>query len=147
MKWMLSAITVSLVLFSCQPSAQQETEQPVGSAIGITEAKKKTTIQWLDSTKNLGKISEGEKVEVAYRFVNTGNEPLVIENVVPTCGCTVAEKPEAPVAPGKEGVVKAVFDSHGRAGTQHKSITVYANTEVMVYPLTFDVDVIAKNSN
>lgn len=103
-----------------------------------------TTIQWLDSSKQIGKIPEGEKVEIAYRFVNSGNAPLVIENVVVSCGCTVAEKPAEPIAPGKEGVIKAVFDSHGRAGTQHKSLTVYANTEIPMHPLAFDVEVVAK---
>ena len=116
--------------------------EPAAEAVAPPAAT--TTIQWLDSAKNIGKISEGEKVEIAYRFVNTGNHPLVIENVMATCGCTVAEKPAEPVSPGKEGVIKAVFNSEGRPGSQHKSITVYANTEPMIHPLTFDVEVTAK---
>jgi len=114
-------------------------------AESVQATKTLTTIQWLDSSKQIGKITEGEKVEVVYRFVNTGNAPLVIENVIPTCGCTVAEKPAEPIAPGKEGMIKAVFDSHGRVGSQHKSLTVSANTEAMSYPLTFDVEVLASN--
>ena len=114
-------------------------------AESVQATKTLTSIQWLDSSKQIGKITEGEKVEVVYRFVNTGNAPLVIENVIPTCGCTVAEKPAEPIAPGKEGMIKAVFDSHGRVGSQHKSLTVSANTEAMSYPLTFDVEVLASN--
>jgi Protein of unknown function (DUF1573) len=103
-----------------------------------------TSIQWLDSVKNIGKISEGEKVEIAYRFINTGNNPLVISNVVASCGCTVAEKPQEPIAPGKEGIIRASFDSKGKTGTNHKTITVYANTVEATYPLAFDVEVMAK---
>lgn len=147
MKQLVFLMMVVLGSIACQQGSESGTAQTEPSVIAATEAKKVTTIQWLDSTKSLGKITEGEKVEVAYRFVNTGNEPLVIENVVPTCGCTVAEKPQAPIAPGKEGVVKAVFDSQGRVGSQHKSLTVYANTETMVYPLVFEVDVVAKSNN
>lgn len=147
MKQLFFFVIVVLASMACQQGTESGANQTEPSTIAASVAKKTTTIQWLDSTKSLGKITEGEKVEVAYRFVNTGNEPLVIENVVPTCGCTVAEKPQAPIAPGKEGVVKAVFDSQGRVGSQHKSLTVYANTEVMVYPLVFDVDVLAKGSN
>lgn len=147
MKQFVFLLMVVLGSMACQQGTESGTTQTEPSTIAASVAKKVTTIQWLDSTKSLGKITEGEKVEVAYRFVNTGNEPLVIENVVPTCGCTVAEKPQAPVAPGKEGVVKAVFDSQGRVGSQHKSLTVYANTEAMVYPLVFDVDVVAKSNN
>lgn len=143
MKNFILILVMASGFIACDQTAEYKAEPGSASNIQATEAKKVTTIQWLDSTKNLGKITEGEKIEIAFKFVNTGNEPLVIENVVPTCGCTVAEKP-APVLPGKEGYIKAVFDSHGRSGTQHKSLTVYANTDAMIYPLTFDVDVIAK---
>jgi hypothetical protein len=130
-------------IWSCT-NISETTEDTKPQVIGTPAVPaKKTTIQWLDSTRNVGKVTEGEKIELTYRFVNTGNEPLIVESVQVSCGCTVAEKP-APVMPGKEGFIKAVFDSHGRSGTQHKSITVYANTEAMIYPLTFDVDVIAK---
>src|SRR5215203_4384371 len=61
-----------------------------------------TSIEWLDSIRiSLGKITEGQVVEVTWRFKNTGNKPLVIQNVTASCGCTIAEKPEQPVAPGE----------------------------------------------
>lgn len=143
MKNFILILALVSVAAACDQTAEYKAEPAAAGTITASEAKKQTTIQWLDSTKHLGKITEGEKIEIAFRFINTGSEPLVIENVVPTCGCTVAEKP-APVMPGKEGYIKAVFDSQGRSGTQHKSLTVYANTEATIYPLTFDVDVIAK---
>ncbi|WP_431215579.1 hypothetical protein ACQ86N_13380 [Puia sp. P3] len=37
-----------------------------------------TTIQWLDSTKDYGKVPEGQQLDVAFRFRNTGTTPLVI---------------------------------------------------------------------
>ncbi|HSZ86683.1 MAG TPA: DUF1573 domain-containing protein [Puia sp.] len=89
-----------------------------------------TTIQWLDSTnKNFGTIAEGQKLEVAFHFKNSGNKPLVIARVQPSCGCTVAEQPTEPIAPGKEGNIKAVFDSENHTGVNHKTLYVYANTK------------------
>jgi len=135
-----------VLLSACQdgPGATAAaTTAPADQAAAAETPKILTTIQWLDSAKQIGKVTEGEKVEIAYRFVNTGNQPLVIENVIATCGCTVAEKPAEPVAPGKEGTIKAIFDSHGRTGTQQKSLTVYANTEAMIHPLVFNVEVVA----
>jgi hypothetical protein len=89
-----------------------------------------TTIQWLDSTnKNFGTIAEGQKLEVAFHFKNSGNKPLVIARVQPSCGCTVAEQPKEPIAPGKEGNIKAVFDSENHVGVNHKTLYVYANTK------------------
>jgi hypothetical protein len=55
----------------------------------------------------LPKIKEGEIVEVTYRFKNTGNMPLVVDNVSASCGCTVPEKPEEPIMPGKRRIDKS----------------------------------------
>jgi len=89
-----------------------------------------TKITWLDSTeRDFGSIPEGQKLEVAYRFLNSGNKPLIIAKVQPSCGCTVAEQPDEPILPGKEGVIKASFNSEGRIGINHKKIYVIANTQ------------------
>lgn len=89
-----------------------------------------TTIEWLDSThQELGKIKEGEMPEISWKFKNTGDKPLVIVNASGTCGCTVAEKPEQPVAPGETGVIKAKFSSEGRVGPNNKQVAVMANAK------------------
>jgi len=90
-----------------------------------------TTMEWLDSTvKDLGQIKEGQVVEVSYRFKNTGDKPLIIAGVSASCGCTVPEKPEKPIAPGQEDVIKAKFDSKGRPkGENRKDVFVTANTK------------------
>ena len=54
---------------------------------------------------------------------------LIIKNVTASCGCTIPEKPEEPIAPGNTGKIKATFDSRGRAGMNQKVITVVANTK------------------
>lgn len=105
-----------------------------------------TEIEWKEKNVSLGSITEGQKVEIVYRFKNTGDKPLVISKVTPGCGCTVAETPAAPVAPGKEGIIKGAFDSNGRLGTQHKSISVYANTKgEQHHELVFEVEVKPKS--
>jgi Protein of unknown function (DUF1573) len=89
-----------------------------------------TKITWLDSTnRDFGTIPEGQKLEVAYRFLNSGARPLIISRVQPSCGCTVAEQPDEPILPGKEGVIKASFNSEGRVGINHKKLYVIANTQ------------------
>jgi Protein of unknown function (DUF1573) len=83
-----------------------------------------TTIQWLDSMREVGEVIEGEKVETQFRFINTGKSPLVVSNVEASCGCTVPEKPTEPIMPGEEGRIKAVFDSKGRPGRNIKQLRV-----------------------
>jgi len=54
----------------------------------------------------------------------------------------VAEQPEAPISPGKEGVIKASFNSEGRVGPNHKTLYVYANTKgSRSHELRFEVEV------
>ena len=107
---------------------------------GITEAEKKnalkdsanfTTIQWIDSThRDFGKVKEGGIIEVSFPFRNSGDHNLIISDVRPGCGCTDPEKPEEPIAPGKEGVIKAKFKSQGQhIGENRKYISVIANTK------------------
>lgn len=100
-----------------------------------------TTLQWIDSSKSMGTITEGDVLKISYRFKNTGTKPLIIEKVQPGCGCTIADYPKQPIAPGQEGEVKAEFDSHGKEGIQKKNISVTANTAEHNYTLWFDVTI------
>ena len=112
-------------------------ENPMGDSANYT------SIQWIDSIQqNLGKINEGQTPEISWRFKNVGDKPLVIMNAQGTCGCTVAEKPEQPVAPGEEGVIKAKFSSEGRTGFQEKQVIVTTNTKGnTAHYLNFKVEV------
>jgi len=101
-----------------------------------------TTVLWLDSVQNLGNVIDGTVVNVQFHFKNTGNKVLIITDVAASCGCTVPEKPEKPIAPGAEGVIKATFDSKNRIGSNHKVLTAIINTENRAQQLVFDVEVV-----
>ncbi len=135
---------LAVFVIACNSEAGEEKAMVSETNAAGTTVNPVTTIQWVDTVKNIGKVSEGEKVQIEFKFINTGTNPLVINNVVASCGCTIAEKPEAPVAAGKEGYIKASFDSKGRVGSNHKTLTVYTNTAEATYPLVFDVEVVAK---
>ena len=107
----------------------------------VVDESKLTSIQWLDSSKSMGAVTEGGTLKINYRFKNSGTKPLVIENVQPSCGCTVADYPKEPIAPGQEGEITAEFDTKGKEGVQKKNITVHANTRKNTYILYFDVTV------
>lgn len=149
-KHFFSLIVLAAIGFaSCQDSEKKATESAATTAVPAGDAAAQnvavTSVQWIDSALNKGTINEGEKLEIVYRFKNTGDKPLIIKDVRPSCGCTVAEKPEQPIAPGEEGSIKAAFDSHNKPGPNHKTITVTANTQPDTYHLTFDVVVNKKS--
>ena len=125
-----------------KPAASMVTKEERDKA--LRDSANFTTVQWLDSTyKDMGKIKEGQQVEVAFRFKNTGTKNLVFNDVSASCGCTVPEKPEQAFAPGQEGVIKAKFDSKGKpVGETRKEVFVIANTKPEIsQTLTFRVEI------
>jgi hypothetical protein len=112
-----------------KPSSKDQATQDSLNKVVMADSTNYTTIQWLDSTtQDLGKIKEGSVVEIAWKFKNTGDKPLIIANANGTCGCTIADKPKEPIAPGQEGVIKARFNSQGQGPEAHKTVSVNANT-------------------
>jgi hypothetical protein len=138
----LMALTVALLVPACHP------DHPETSAAAMADTARYTNIQWLDSSsRNYGTIPEGQKLDVSFRFRNSGSTPLVIGAVRPSCGCTIAEQPKAPIAPGGEGQIRAVFNSQGHSGVNHKTLFVTANTRgTQNYSLQFVVQVEKKAS-
>lgn len=145
MRYSIIILMIAAFISGCGLNDSSKSISGSGLTREETDSTKFTTIEWQQQTIDFGKITEGQKLEVAYHFKNTGNKPLVISKVVPGCGCTVAETPKEPVAPGKEGIIKASFNSEGRVGPQHKSISVYANTkDVQNHELVFTVEVLKR---
>lgn len=76
-------------------------------------------------------ITEGESVEVVYKYTNSGKSNLILSNVEPTCGCTVADDEgwsKEPLAPGESAKIKVVYNSEGRGtGEVTKSIVIRSN--------------------
>ncbi|WP_421942861.1 DUF1573 domain-containing protein [Pedobacter sp.] len=90
------------------------------------------------------KINEGEKAEHEFKFKNTGKSPLIISNATATCGCTIPETPKEPILPGKEGVIKVVFNSEGKVGMQDKVVTVVSNANPNISTVHLVGEVLAK---
>jgi hypothetical protein len=145
-KSFLVVIVALVTFFSCkQREGKAEGEKKY---IRLEDTTNFTTIEWIDSAHHdMGTIKQGEELEIPFRFKNTGDKPLVIESAVPGCGCTGAEKPEEPIMPGKEGVIKAKFSSRDYQGSQTKYVTVTANTKnsntgvITNHSLSFTVNV------
>jgi hypothetical protein len=71
----------------------------------------------------LGKISEA-----IFVLKNTGSQPLVIQMVNASCGCTVPEWEKRPIAPGKSTEIKVSITPEEK-GYFNKTITIHCNTE------------------
>ena len=98
-------------------------------ATGAMAAKKgKAKISFDETTYNFGTVAENKGlVSHNFEFTNTGTAPLVIVDASAECGCTTPEYPQAPVAPGKKGVIKVTYNPLGRPGGFTKGVTVKTN--------------------
>ena len=88
-----------------------------------------TLVEFAETRHDYGVIEQGEKVSHIFTFTNTGNEPLILSNVKPSCGCTTPSWTREPIAPGSTGEIHVEFDSKGKMGKQTKTVTVTANTD------------------
>lgn len=79
-----------------------------------------------EKVKDVGTVAQGEVVEVNFKILNEGSQPLELKAVRPTCGCTVADY-DKEIAAGGEGAVKATLDTKDFAGPISKSILVMTN--------------------
>jgi len=102
-------------------------------------------IEFSQLSHDFGEISEGEKVACVFTFKNTGDADLLISSATTSCGCTVPEFDNEPVARGEKGTVEVVFDSSYRNGKQNKTITIRSNAERPVVILKINAIVITKN--
>ena len=61
------------------------------------------------------------------KFSNTGEDPLIINNVTGCCGTKVNEWPKKPVMPGEEGVIDVEFRLAPRPQRISRVVTVISN--------------------
>jgi len=102
--------------------------------------------QFETTDHDFGTINQGDVVEYTYKFKNTGDAPLIIQGAQGSCGCTVPNWTKEPIPAGGSGVVTAKFDSHGKQGAQHKTVTVTSNTWPKQTVLHFEVHVNVKET-
>lgn len=140
----LIAAALLFAIAGCDVRKKDQKAEMPGQTAKTDSSLKPTTVQIIDTVHNFGQIPEGQVVEYSYRFRNTGTNPLVISNAVASCGCTVPEKPEKPIAPGEIGYLKVKFDSKDRPGQVQKTITVTSNAEPPFPALLLEGDVIGK---
>lgn len=107
-----------------------------------TMAQKQAEIKFDKLTHNFGTFSERNPVvNCVFTFTNVGETPLVINQAVASCGCTVPEYTKTPVQPGEKGELKVTYNGTGKfPGHFKKSITVRTNGAVEMTRLYIEGD-------
>ncbi len=76
---------------------------------------------------DFGEINEGSVVKTNFTLTNTGRSALNIRETKANCGCTVSKLSKDTLAPGESSTITVSFNSHGRRGKQHKTVTIFSN--------------------
>lgn len=124
-------LAVGLVGMSCKDKASNKiVADNVESASNRDEAQKQLPVMSFEKQEHdFGTITQGTAQETTFKFVNTGNAPLIITDAKSSCGCTVPEYPKnTPIAPGETGELLVKFNGSGQNQVT-KTVTVTANTE------------------
>ena len=96
------------------------------SSFGFAQSGAKIEFKAKDNTIDYGTTTKKKDNGIrSFEFTNTGDAPLIITNVLSTCGCTVPTKPEAPIMPGKTGKIDIKYNM--APGPIRKTITVESN--------------------
>lgn len=113
----------------------------VGS-ITMAMAQKPAQIKFDKTTHNFGSFSEKDpKVTCTFTYTNVGEQPLIVNQAIASCGCTVPEYTKTPVQPGEKGEIKVTYNGAGKfPGHFKKSITVRTNGAVEMTRLYIEGD-------
>jgi hypothetical protein len=84
-------------------------------------------IQFVQKEIDLGTVMSGDSAVCFFEFFNTGTYPLMLTEAKTTCGCTVAEFPKIPLAPGESDRIRIQLDTTDKLGRIRKVITIYSN--------------------
>ena len=75
-------------------------------------------------------VTVGSKVSYSFVFTNEGNTDLILRKVKASCGCTATKPEKKLLKPGESSKISIVFNTAGRNGKQHKTVTVISNDPV-----------------
>ena len=92
-----------------------------------TQAAAKDVLLLKETRYDFGKIQQGKPVTHIFEVVNTGKEPLQIENVQASCGCTTPEWSHDPIAPGATKKITVGYNAAVK-GTFEKPVTIFYNS-------------------
>ena len=117
MKKILPVICLAAFCFTCDA-------QLAPNATNMANAGKTDVLQLKEVTHNFDKIPQGRPATYTFEITNTGTEPLRLENVQASCGCTTPEWSKEPIAPGASANIKVGYNAYSE-GVFTKTVTIF----------------------
>ncbi len=110
------------------------------TASSFAQKKVADVAKFATETINLGNIKQGVPTKGTFTLTNISNQPLIIEQANPTCGCTISDYTKAPIASGKNGTINATYNAASPGHfDKHLTVKFAGIDEVKSITLTGDV--------
>ncbi len=121
MKILLSTLFITAFFFTANAQWPNNDTSELSSG-------KEAAVTWDKRTVDLGKVKYNKPKEIIFTMTNTGGKPVIITKVRTSCGCTEAEYPRHPIAPGKKAKIAVTYEADD-IGMFNKTITLTMNVE------------------
>jgi uncharacterized protein DUF1573 len=79
---------------------------------------------------DFGVIKRGPPAAYKFEFTNTGETPLIVQGVTPSCGCTNVDWSKNPVLPGQTGYISLSLKTEEQHGVFKKEVYIQSNAKV-----------------
>jgi len=98
----------------------------VNAQVADTSKANSPEISFATTEHDYQTIEVGGNGTYKFVFTNTGKTPLILTNVVSSCGCTTPIWPKVPIKPGEKSEIEVGYNTNN-VGPFSKSITVFSN--------------------
>lgn len=118
-----------LSLMAASMSLQATEPQKTTVNVTTTQTEKRAEIKFETLNHDFGTFSANDPVvKCVFKFTNVGDAPLIINQAIASCGCTVPTYTKEPVKPGESGQIEVTYNGKGKfPGRFTKNITVRTN--------------------
>jgi hypothetical protein len=100
---------------------------------------KTDVLQVKELSHDFGKIPQGRPATYTFEILNTGADPLRLDNVQASCGCTTPEWSKDAISPGGKSQIKVGYNAFAE-GHFNKTITItYGNHQTKTLTISGEV--------
>ncbi len=99
-------------------------------------------LKFINKIHDLGDVANDTLLVIRYKFINTSNEILKINYVNPACICTAYTLSNNSILPNDTAYIELKFNTKEKYGKQKIYTIVSANTEVELYKLTLEANIL-----
>lgn len=117
-------VSFAFSIYAQQPNIEEVKDGKVFVKNPKSEVKSEEKLVFNEDTHDFGTIPEGPKVNFDFTFTNNFDQPVVLQKVKGSCGCTVPEWQASPILPSDGSNILVTYNTSKRPGNFTKSVTI-----------------------